>query len=284
MVPRLAEEVAQRLAAIEGVVAVVLGGSYARGNQRPDSDVDLGLYYREESRFSVAAVRALAGELNDAPSPVVTDFGRWGAWVNGGAWLSVRGQRLDFIYRSLDAVERVVAECAEGRFESDFFLQQPPYGFHSYIYLGEVAVCLPLHDPEGVIAALQQRVRDYPAPLKAAVVARFLWAAEFTAGQARQAATRGDVYNAAGGLARVVSFLLQVLFALNGRYFVHDKGALDEVEALALKPERFKQTAEGCLSLAGPQSLEDAARAIDALVERTVALCGDLYSRPDFRI
>jgi predicted nucleotidyltransferase len=38
------DAVAGRLIAIPGVVAVVLGGSRARGTATPESDVDLGLY------------------------------------------------------------------------------------------------------------------------------------------------------------------------------------------------------------------------------------------------
>lgn len=34
-----------RLAAIPGIAAVVLGGSYARGRARPGSDIDLGLLW-----------------------------------------------------------------------------------------------------------------------------------------------------------------------------------------------------------------------------------------------
>ncbi|MGC4867075.1 nucleotidyltransferase domain-containing protein [Micromonospora sp. DT53] len=37
-----------RLCAVDGVVAVALGGSRARGEHRPDSDWDLGLYYQGE--------------------------------------------------------------------------------------------------------------------------------------------------------------------------------------------------------------------------------------------
>ena len=37
---------AARLVAVDGVVGVLLGGSRARGTHRPDSDVDLGVYYR----------------------------------------------------------------------------------------------------------------------------------------------------------------------------------------------------------------------------------------------
>ena len=40
------DAVADRLAEIPGVIAVALGGSRARGAERPDSDWDLALYYR----------------------------------------------------------------------------------------------------------------------------------------------------------------------------------------------------------------------------------------------
>jgi predicted nucleotidyltransferase len=42
---RLAEDIAERLGNVTGVVAVALGGSWARGEAHPDSDVDLGVYY-----------------------------------------------------------------------------------------------------------------------------------------------------------------------------------------------------------------------------------------------
>ncbi|MET9067051.1 nucleotidyltransferase domain-containing protein [Streptosporangium sandarakinum] len=78
------EELAGRMAEVPGVVAVVLGGSRARGTHRPDSDYDLGLYYRGE--LDVTALRALAvreaGERAELTAP-----GSWGPWVNGGGWL-----------------------------------------------------------------------------------------------------------------------------------------------------------------------------------------------------
>ena len=57
---RLLEAIAGQLQKIPNVVAVVLGGSYATGLSRPDSDIDIGLYYREASPFSVEAVRSIA--------------------------------------------------------------------------------------------------------------------------------------------------------------------------------------------------------------------------------
>jgi predicted nucleotidyltransferase len=42
---KLSEMVAGRLGRIGGVEAVALGGSWAREEAHPDSDVDLGIYY-----------------------------------------------------------------------------------------------------------------------------------------------------------------------------------------------------------------------------------------------
>ncbi|MGS2647610.1 nucleotidyltransferase domain-containing protein [Streptosporangium sp. LJ11] len=72
---------AQRLARIPGVVAVVLGGSRARGTHRPDSDIDLGLYYRGD--LDVTALRALA-EQETGEQTELTAPGGWGPWVDGG--------------------------------------------------------------------------------------------------------------------------------------------------------------------------------------------------------
>jgi hypothetical protein len=39
-------KLAQRLCEVDGMVGVLLGGSRARGEHMPESDFDLGLYYR----------------------------------------------------------------------------------------------------------------------------------------------------------------------------------------------------------------------------------------------
>ncbi len=283
MTSELISPVVERLAVIDGVEAVALGGSHARGTQLPDSDIDLGLYYREASPFSIEAVRSLAEGINDAPEPVVTGFGRWGRWVNGGAWLVVKGQRLDLLYRSIDDLETTIKECRQGRFESDYY-QQPPYGFHSYIYLGELSICQALHDPEGILAVLKSRIDPYPEVLKRAIVNRFLWGAEFTLSQAKKFAARDDVYNATGCTTRAVSALVQVVYALNERYFVGDKGALGEIERFEKKPEGFSMRVAESLSLTGgADALVESVRRLDDLLEETVGLCEGLYSRPDFR-
>ncbi len=83
-----------RLATVRGIRAVVLGGSHASGRAQPGSDIDLGVLYSENAPFSIQGIREVAEAVNDTPDPLVTNFYEWGPWVNGGAWLTIKGQRV----------------------------------------------------------------------------------------------------------------------------------------------------------------------------------------------
>jgi predicted nucleotidyltransferase len=281
----LASSLAQRLGAIRGIAAVVLGGSHARGRARPESDIDLYLYYSEAAPFSIQDIRGLAETVNDTPSPVVTDFYGWGPWVNGGAWLTVGGQRVDFVYRNLEHVGRVIAEAEAGRYEVDY-PQQPPFGFFSAAYLGEVAVCVPLFDPDARLGGLKRRVADYPEGLRRAVVQDCLWAAEFgLAAVAPKFAGRSGAYGTAACLTRAVNQLLLALFALNRKYLMDDKTALAEVAEFDRAPREFGSRVQKTLAHLGASPAEHAAavESVADLFRETVALADGLY-QPRFTL
>ena len=270
---------AKRLGAIHGMRAVVLGGSYARGRAEPGSDIDLGLYYFEASPFSIQSVRKVAEDVNDTAGPVVTDFYGWGPWVNGGAWLTIGGQRFDFVYRSLEHVERVIADAEAGRYEVHY-LQQPPFGFFSGAYLGEIAVCVPLFDPDKQLDVLKRRVANYPEALRRAVVQDYLFMAEFTlTAFAPKFAARSDSYGTAACLSRAVNELVMALFALNRKYPINDKTALVEVAEFERAPREFGPRVQKTLAQLGtsPAELGAAVESITQLVRETIELAEGLY-------
>jgi predicted nucleotidyltransferase len=275
----LVSSLAQRLGAIRGMRAVVLGGSHARGRAQPGSDIDLGLLYSEAAPFAIQSVRELAELVNDTPGPVVTDFYQWGPWVNGGAWLTIGGQRVDFLYRSLEHLEQVLAEAEAGRY-AVHSLQQPPFGFFSGTYLGELAVCIPLFDPDARLDGLKRRVADYPEALRRAVVQDFLFMAEFgLACFARKFATRADGYGTAACLTCAVNQLVLALFALNRTYLINDKTALAEVTEFARAPRAFGPRVQETLAHLGtsPAELVAAVESVAQLLRETVALAEGLY-------
>ncbi len=278
----LVDRLTQRLGAVPGVAAVVLGGSFARGAAREGSDIDLGLFYSEASPFDVEALRALARELDDSGDPVVTGFYVWGPWVNGGAWLRIRGQRVDFLYRSLEHEARVIADANAGRFELHYG-QQAPFGFFGPTYLGELAICRLLFDPQGRVAELKQAVAVYPEALRCAVVQQFLWQAEFALESfAPKFAARGDALGTMGCIARATHALVLALFALNRRWLLNDKTALAEIGGFPLAPRAFAERANALLGALGrtPDELHRSVSAAGELTAEAVALAGALYARP----
>src|SRR3954465_844688 len=139
--PRLPEHVAalaSELAGLPGAHAVVLGGSRATATHRPDSDWDLGLYYRASVRsLDPADVRALGHPGQ------VSELGEWGPIVDGGAWLTIDGTPVDVLFGDLDTVERWADDAEHGRFE---VLAQngSVVGAPTYLPVGALALCVPL--------------------------------------------------------------------------------------------------------------------------------------------
>ena len=216
---------------------------------------------------------------------MVTDFYGWGPWVNGGAWLTVGGQRVDFLYRSLDHLERVVADAEAGRYEVHY-LQQPPFGFFSATYLGEIAVCVPLFDLAARLDVLKRQVANYPEALRQAVVRDYLFMAEFTlTAFAPKVAGRSDTYGTAACLSRAVNELVMALFALNRIYPINDKTALLEVAEFARAPQQFGPRVQQTLGQLGTSAagLVAAVESIAQLLRETIDLTDGLY-QPRFTL
>ncbi|MCA1509748.1 nucleotidyltransferase domain-containing protein [Bradyrhizobium sp. NBAIM01] len=220
------------VADVPGVQAVVLGGSRARGRAHAASDYDIGLYFK--SALDIGRLLAAAKTIADDPAATtVTPVGEWGPWIVGGAWLSVGGCKVDLLYRDADAVEAVMESCGAGVVTMDY---QPghPHGFCSAIWMGEIAYCQPLHDPTGLIARFKSIALPYPEALRSALIRRFQWEVLFSIENAELAAARNERTHVAGCLYRSLACVAQVLFALNERYLINEKGALQEAAGLPL--------------------------------------------------
>ncbi|BCL77908.1 nucleotidyltransferase domain-containing protein [Ktedonobacteria bacterium brp13] len=243
------------LNAVHGLSAIVLGGSYASGSARPDSDIDIGLYYDENRPLDIAQIRSIAALLNDTPDPTVTDIGGWGTWVNGGAWLTIGGQRVDFLYRNIDFVSATIDDCNAGNLRSDYW-QQPAYGFHNFMYCTETAICRPLFDPDQVIGRLKAKVAHYSPRLKQAIIKHFLWSARFTLDNISKPALRGEVYLVTGGLARTIHCLVQILYAINETYYLSEKKLAADLNSFSVRPDNFLERISTLLGATGTTSVQ----------------------------
>jgi hypothetical protein len=262
------------LGGVPGIRAIVLGGSRARGEATAQSDYDIGLYYEADHPIDIGRLAKAAMLLPGAASSSVTAIGEWGPWINGGAWLTVDGKRVDLLYRELGKIRSVIEACHAGRIERVY---QPghPHAFVSAIYMGEVALARVLWDPDAVLAPLKGRCTPYPPALAEALIRTFLWEAKFAVENALHGRGKDDPAYVAGCAFRSVACLCQSLFALNGVYLLNEKGAAPAVEKLPRHPADFAARVEQAIA-AGVAGLAG----LMALVEETAALCTQSPSPP----
>ena len=266
------DALAERLTSVDGVVGVVLGGSRARGEHVPESDVDLGIYYRDD--LDIAALGALAREVA-GPDAQVTKRGEWGPWVDGGGWLVIGGDgqagdgvHVDWIYRDVDRVRDAWARAHRGSYDWNSQTGHP-LGVPDFGYVGELALAVVLADPTGELAELQNAI-TYPDALREAL-RRNLWEAEFLLQIAAKATSRGDSAYVALCLSRALLLCAHALHAHDGRWLVNEKGAVPAAGALPSAPTDFERRVTGLLGQLG-KTPEDLRESIDVAEE----LVGDV--------
>ncbi len=257
---------------VPGVCAIAFGGSRSRGLATAHSDYDIGLYYAPEEPLDVTALQHIVAAIDDRGREAsVTPIGGWGRWINGGGWLTIGGTRVDLLYRDLVRVGEVINDCRRGSIERQY---QPgsPHAFVSTVYMGEVAYCRPLWDPEGSLAELKKLTVPYPQALQDATVGMFLREAEFAIAAARHGRGLGDPIYVAGCAFRCIACLCQVLCAINGAYLLNEKGAVAAVEALARRPNAFRSRVIHALGVITNAQTAEGLNVLERLLMETRAM------------
>jgi predicted nucleotidyltransferase len=206
--------VAERLAAVPNVVAVVLGGSRAAGTHRPTSDWDFGIYY--DGSLDPDDVRALGYE-GEVFAP-----GDWSRLMDGGAWFVIDGVKVDVIYREVGAVAHWIAEANEGRFQVEL-LGGYLAGFDTTVLVGEVALCKVLH------GTLPFSVPSYPDALRRAAPPAWRARRDFSLLYAGMHDERGDDVMASAMRARGAIEEAHAVLAERGEWVLNEKGLLARV-------------------------------------------------------
>jgi len=241
---------ADRLVRVPGVRAVALGGSRARGTAGPDSDTDLGLYLDYDTDLDELLV--LAHQVG-GPSAQLTKRGQWGPVVDGGGWLSIEDSPVDWLYRDIPRVADSVADARAGRVTWTHQTGHP-LGVPSVAYAAEVALGVPLADPDGLLADARSSLDPYPTALTEAFIEE-LAEADFLLGALPKPAARGDIAFVAGTLHRVVGLCAHAVCARAARWVTNDKSLIAEAARQPGAPPDFRQRADNVLTALAPDRL-----------------------------
>jgi hypothetical protein len=242
VLPAPVSALAHELASVSGVVAVVLGGSRATGTHRPDSDWDLGVYYRGATRPIDPGDIATLGHTGF----VVPALGEWGPIMNGGAWLTVEQLPVDVLFRDLDVIEEWMRNARDGRFE---ILMQNGYivGAPTYLPVGELAICEPLFG--------QLPRPRYPDALARAAAERWTGRASVALMFATTYAKHADAVACVGMLSDATLCTAHARLAARREWILNEKNLVQRAGLGAVQRV-----------LAQPGSrAEDLARAVDAV-------------------
>jgi hypothetical protein len=196
------------LRAIGGVEAVTVGGSRATGTADAASDWDIGLYYRGQPDFSALTRH---GELHPP--------GAWGRIMNGGAWLSLGGLKVDVLLRDLDVAEHWSARAREGVYEVDALLGYVA-GVPTYSLTAELAL-------NRVIAGTLPRGGEFPPALARTAPARWRRHAEFSLAHARMRAERGDVVGTVAQAAKAIMETAHAVVCERREWVLNEKGLVE---------------------------------------------------------
>lgn len=265
-VQNVLNEINEKLNGLPGIVGVVLGGSRARGTHHATSDIDIGIYYDESEGFHVDDVNNVATQIDDEHREnLVTSLGEWGAWINGGGWMTVQGYHVDLIFRDVNRVEQVIDECLLGNVSAHYHTGHP-HAYLNVMYMGEVAVCKILDDKTNRIAKLKSKTISYPKPLKDAIIGYFMFEASFSLMFAKDNVDKDDISYVTGHCYRTISCLNQVLFAMNEEYCINEKKAVRMIDDFTTKPEGYKKRIDKIITLLST-SIDSTRKGIDILQE-----------------
>lgn len=274
-------KIVESLSEIRGIKAIALGGSQSRNEADKNSDYDVGIYY-DANTLDLVMLEGRLNVLDDNHREnVLNPPGQWGPWINGGAWLTVEGTPIDILLRNIKKVEDVIKDCIEGKITIDY-QSGHPFGFINAIYAAETHYCKPLWQDKSLqldrLKGLLYSKGEYSPLMREVIVKRFLWEAWFSLACGRKAAFRGDVNYTMGSVFRAVCSWVEVLYSLNNRYLMNEKGALNWVNGLNLKPVDMEARVKTAYKLFANGGVEEAYQILDGLHNEIEALSSEIQS------
>ena len=251
----IARQVAARLRRHEGIQAIVVGGSVARGYADAYSDLEMPLFWE-----------ALPGDA--LRQGIATDLGATYLYGYDGPaqedQLLIGGFQVDFWHNTVADEERVLDEVLCG-YDTDL---------GSSNFLDTVRTCIPLYG-EAIIARWKARARAYPDELAARAIEEAI--ARLDRGHLEIHAARGNPTMAYAAIAALQQQLFLILLALNRAYYPSFKWLYRSLEGMPVKPAEVEARFRRAYTAPIEAAIDDTL----AVIDETLALVEAHYPQID---
>ena len=268
----LTQPVLDALATMREVVGIVCFGSYALGTADRYSDVDL-LVLCHPSVMPVGTRQTVLATLPATQyyHGQTCEMSWEEPWATVADKVVLEAVTVDIVYQTqawlTDVVEHVLTTSA---------LSTPAMPFRPYTMLGLLDTGVVLYDPTGILAGLRQRLRPYPAVLKANIVRAYeplmvAGVAELHDYARRDIGPGAFLFH----LVRVMDAMASLLYAVNECYDPATKRGEIALDQLPLLPEggvnRLTGLLEGPFDAGGRRRVVAALSPLVVDVQRLVA-------------
>lgn len=250
-----AREISQKLRQFEGIEAMIVGGSVARGYADQYSDLEIPLFWAappsDAVRFKI--IEVLQAELlYPYNGPEMEDN------------LLIHGFQVDLWHQTV-SFEETVFDDVLLRYDTDL---------GSSNFMDTIRACIPLYG-DALIHRWKQRAQEYPDRL----VEKNLREHIVTLNPKHLAlhAYRQNPTLVHQGIAELQQRIFQILLALNRQYFPTYKWMYATLQALTTKPAQIEER----FRLVFTMSLSDAVAEMLRLLNETLALIAAHYPHID---
>jgi hypothetical protein len=230
-----------------GKRAITIGGSTGKGIFDSNSDLDFRIFHERE---------LLWPDKDPKPWKLI--------WAKVAKWKE-RGINIDGVWpRPIDQIEAALQRAVAGEIEID----PKVWSVWGYHLLTDIDNQFIIEDPDGVIAGWQTLLHPFPPKLKEALLKKHLGSLRYwrTDYHYKNKVLRGDPVFLAALSARLAHDIMQVLFALNERYFSGDGANLVFAKSFAIKPENLDERLTAAL-YPGPGAYQAQYDALAALID-----------------
>jgi hypothetical protein len=251
----LAEEIAHKLRKFEGIEAIVVGGSVARGYADRHSDLEMPLFWETHPTDPVR--KTIASDLG---ADFLTEY-------NGPARednLVIKDFQVDLWHNTVSQEEAVI-DAVLNRFDTDL---------GSSNFMDTIRSCVPLYG-QAVIQRWKQRAQAYPDGLALKNLRENIPYLEN--GHLEIHASRDNPTLVYGLISELQKRVFLILLALNQEYFPTFKWMYQRLEKMQFKPinveARFRR------AFSGPQ--DKASKDTFTIIEETLCLVERNYPQVD---
>lgn len=239
--------------------SVTMNGSHSKGTSDQNSDYDISLFC--EKLADQDTMRAVYGE-----------------WNEHAAMWKERGVIIDGIFpRTYAEVEEQMDSWLAGEGTKQPYVWTV-WGYH---ILTEIFNQQILEDPSGRAAKWKERLAVYPGALKKSILDKHCFSLKYWRADYHYSnkVKRKDVVFLAFLTARLVHDMMQVIYALNEKYYPGDGSNLKYTKDFSIKPDDFENRIVHVFQISEE---EDAYRHqydnVVSLIDDTLALTEVFYS------